>query len=521
MSEDSEDKKSKTMGGDALVDLMKKPEEAFNNALGAVAKKAAASLWAKFKRNLSTASEPVLRKNMGERYLSGEAHGGGASLWFLATAIALAVPEVRSGAAMLCEMINLPGVGHFFGFWLFTLLVGGAFQYLHFIFGRESRALMEVYRATGIAYHTQSRGIPRWGADQRFVTIGIAAALLLFDFPAGILFIASCAFSAKLSGEQQAAIRSRYLDALDQKIESEYLEDAILGKCPTEITQLHQPLSSTLNEDLRKNIAAAAVGKPVKIVAKGPKSGAPAAAENPAARNDSPAGVSPQPLRNPRAGAPSPVISEPVAPPNSQPETVQQQTGSFTAESPAHGTSFVASAHSPVGSTGSAAERSEESANTPPAIPDKPNFQPTKSTAGAVAPVAAPAPKHAVNFSAPEILHLLHKTWDAEKLKIVLDETEPNDQMIRAALTAIYQLRTSGLRGAFRSKPETAEDSHDDRKFAPEVLDLFQKTLAAWRVEQLVKLKATEPQNLAPDEELIREALKKGYERDGLASLVG
>ena len=77
--------------------------------------------------------------------------------------------------------------------------------------------------------------------------------------------------SAKIASEQQAAIYSRYLDALDARIEQEYLENAILGKCPTEITQLHKPLSTAMNEDLRRNIAAAAVGKPVVLIEKAAK----------------------------------------------------------------------------------------------------------------------------------------------------------------------------------------------------------------------------------------------------------
>jgi hypothetical protein len=81
----------------------------------------------------------------------------------------------------------------------------------------------------------------------------------------------SCGMSAKLAAEQQAAIYARYLDALDAKIEQEYLEDAILGQCPTEITQLAKPLPPDMNPELRTNIAAAAVGKPAKIVAKAPK----------------------------------------------------------------------------------------------------------------------------------------------------------------------------------------------------------------------------------------------------------
>ena len=99
----------------------------------------------------------------------------------------------------------------------------------------------------------------------------------MFDMPAGILFAVSCAVSAKLASEQEAAIYARYLDALDQKIEQEYLESAILGKSPTEITQLTKPLPAHMNADLRNNIAAAAVGRSVKIVAKGPKAASAAA----------------------------------------------------------------------------------------------------------------------------------------------------------------------------------------------------------------------------------------------------
>jgi hypothetical protein len=321
---------------DYMQELGDKSLKWTESAITAITKKSAASFWAKFKRHLSTASEPLLRRDMGERYLSAEAHGGGASLWFIATAVALAVPELRSGAAILFGMANWYRAEHLFSHWLPTLVVGGAFSYFHIKFGLQSRALMEQYRAAGTPYHTQSRGIPRWGDNQRFAIIGIAAALLLFDFPAGILFIASIGMSAKLGREQQAAIRSRYLDALDQRIESEYLEDAILGKCPAEITQLHRPLPAHMNADLRNNIAAAAVGKPVTIMAKGPRSGdAPPPAENSGGKGGSHIGVSPQPSGNPRGGAPSVAKQEPLETPMAQPKPEQQPPESFTAESPA------------------------------------------------------------------------------------------------------------------------------------------------------------------------------------------
>jgi hypothetical protein len=118
-----------------------------------------------------------------------------------------------------------------------------------------------------------SRGTLRWGSDSKSVLIGIVT-LLLFNLPAAVMFIASFIMSAKITAEQEAAIYSRYLDALDEKIEQEYLENAILGKCPPEITYLTKPLPADMNPELRGNIAAA-VGKPVKIIARPPKAGPP------------------------------------------------------------------------------------------------------------------------------------------------------------------------------------------------------------------------------------------------------
>jgi hypothetical protein len=256
---------------DDLSQMMDKPGAVMDNALNAMTKKAASTFWGKFKKQLSTASEPLFRKDMGERYLPAGNLQCGCLIWILATAIALCFPSCRSAAAILCKALHWGSLASVFQFWLFTLATGAMLASANFAYGNESIALMAKYRADGTAYHTMSRGIPRWGENQTLVAIGITAVLFLFDLPAGILFLASCGMSAKLAAEQQAAIYARYLDALDAKIEQEYLESAILGQCPTEITQLHKPLPPDMNADLRANIAAAAVGKPAKIVAKAPK----------------------------------------------------------------------------------------------------------------------------------------------------------------------------------------------------------------------------------------------------------
>jgi hypothetical protein len=260
------------MGND-LEELFEKPHAMINNAIAALGKKTAATLFGSLKIALSTAGDPLLRKNMGERYLSGGHYVGGSAIWVGSTLLALASPSLRSAAAIVCNMTNSYRAASFFASGWFTLLVGGALVLLHNKYCVENLRLMARYRAEGTAYHTQSRGIPRWGGDSILVGMGITAALFLFDLPAGVLFVISCSMSAKLAAEQQAAIHSRYLDALDAKIEQEYLEEAILGQCPTEITQLCKPLPTNMNSDLRKNIAAAAMGKPVKIIAKAPRTG--------------------------------------------------------------------------------------------------------------------------------------------------------------------------------------------------------------------------------------------------------
>ena len=206
------------------------PSNLMENALKPLTQKTLSTGWGKFKTLLSTASEPLLRKDMGERYLNAGNLAGGCLIWFVGTAIALAIPSLRSAAGVFCELTSCYGLAHFFQFWGITVAIGGALIFLNYRFGNESIALMAKYRADGTAYHTMSRGILRWGDETAKVTLGIAVVLFLFDLPAGILFLASCAMSAKIAGEQQAAIYARYLDALDQKIEQEYLEDAILGK---------------------------------------------------------------------------------------------------------------------------------------------------------------------------------------------------------------------------------------------------------------------------------------------------
>jgi len=256
---------------DELVELMKKPEAMLNNAISTVGKKTAASLWVSFKRMLATASDPFFRKDMGERYFSLENQFSGIVVWIIGTLASCGMHAIGGGSQNKTAVL------------LTTACLGTGFALvaLHWIWGRESLSKMRQFREQGEAYHSMSRGTLRWGNSSIVILMVATLVLLICNLFSAIFLVISYAMSAKLAAEQDAAIYGRYLDALDAQIEKEFLEKAILGKCPAEVTQLNKPLPADMNADLRENIAAAAVGKPVKIFAGKPRTGAPTPTANP------------------------------------------------------------------------------------------------------------------------------------------------------------------------------------------------------------------------------------------------
>jgi hypothetical protein len=236
------------------------------NLFKASAKRSAAEIGSKIFKMLQTSTEPFFRREMGERHFGPGAVAAGYTLWSLSA--------LASGL-----------FGMFFGkaYGVMSFIVGfgmvGAFGY----FAEENKKRLGEFRVEGKTYHSRSRGQSRLADPATEATIKMLGGLaLLFLAPVtGVSFIASLIISANLVAQQQAALHDRYLDALDAQIEGEFLQDALLGKCPPEITYLYKPLPPTLKPELREDIAAAAVGKPVKIVAQAPKATRPAATPTP------------------------------------------------------------------------------------------------------------------------------------------------------------------------------------------------------------------------------------------------
>jgi hypothetical protein len=238
----------------------------FNKAAG---KKIIADVGSWLTQTMSKATEPIFRRDMGERYCTVASISSSNVLWFLSGLISC---FTGSAIGWCLSLGGLPGILAGYRGCIIPLVTMFGFMVYYSRFAKESQQRMALFRAEGKTYHSKSRGAPRWDAQKEMAMRRGLSALLLILAPAmGVAFIISLSMSANLEAQQQAALHDRYLDMRDQQIEAELLQDALLGKCPPEVTFLYKPLPETLKPELREDIAAAAVGKPVKIVAQRPK----------------------------------------------------------------------------------------------------------------------------------------------------------------------------------------------------------------------------------------------------------
>jgi hypothetical protein len=230
----------------------------FDKELRQFNRKAAGALAPVFVRSLTNATEIFLRKDLGERFFSG-AMSGGILIWGLASCLTYCSDSLvgeflhNLGQHSLAQILGNHVVGL-----ILNIALLGTFMY----FASENAKRLQQFRADGRTYHSMSRGVPRWSNDpitNFVIQIGIFTLLLLFAPITAVLFGFSRYLSAAEAAKQEAA-----------KIEGEHLNDALLGKCAPEITYLYKPLPTSMKSETRENIAAAATGKPVKIIAQTP-----------------------------------------------------------------------------------------------------------------------------------------------------------------------------------------------------------------------------------------------------------
>jgi hypothetical protein len=258
-------------------------------ALNDLNKKAAGATMKALRRALCTASEPLFRVGLGERYFTTEAGEGAAMLWALATVASYYVANhYGTIAGWMAGFIHLHWLADFLNQPVLAGLSGVAFIVFYFALCRRNAVTIQNLRNQGTVYHSMSRGLPRWSNDNVAGLIAILAILFLFNIFVLVVLGIAAYMAAKLADEQEQVIYSRFLDANDEKLENEYMKAALLGKADPGLTYLARPLSEKkYTPELRNNIADAFTG-PATIIAQPPQSRKAMAADYPTPKTGGP-----------------------------------------------------------------------------------------------------------------------------------------------------------------------------------------------------------------------------------------
>jgi hypothetical protein len=276
--------------------------DAAQKSINQMNKKAALAVMSSFKRALSTASEPFFRKGLGERYFTSESHDGGMQVWFVGTIASGVIAWMGMGtiAGRLAELIGLPTTAKSLNEWGVPAITGILFITYYSQLCQENAKYLQQFRKQGTPYHSMSRGTVRWNEKNVYLFVAIIAGLLLFNIGVFVLFWIAVGLAKKIANEQEAVIYSRYLDAIDERLENKFMKEALLGRTEPGQTYLARPLSEKKYiPEVREQIADAWTRGSMVIVAKPRRSGQPAVAKN----NPSPS----SPVTKGREGESSPV----------------------------------------------------------------------------------------------------------------------------------------------------------------------------------------------------------------------
>jgi hypothetical protein len=220
--------------------LSKEVDKAIMGLIKGGGKRLASEVGSMVKRMLAGGTEPFFRSDLGERYLIHSIVSGGTMLWFVTTiatcftgsSIGWLLPQRYKTLIGFCMVVGI-------------VLSAGVFATFVY-FCRENVKHLAAFRVQRIPYHSKSRGKPRWNPfTELIIRVGAGVVLILFAPVTGIAFVISMWVTSSLAAEQQAAIQAAYLDALDAQIEGQFMQDALLGKIPAEITYLYQLCSAS------------------------------------------------------------------------------------------------------------------------------------------------------------------------------------------------------------------------------------------------------------------------------------
>lgn len=208
----------------------------------------------------ATATDPFFRKNMGERYFTGFRCFIGALGWLAIDSIAIAYPISHQSKLSIFTMAS--------GLSIFLAYV--VLSFLNFKSIRRRKR-------TGELWHSRSRGESLFGSEnpKRDLVVEVVGtiALCFVSIFHGLFFLLSRVMAHLAEAAAQAALYNRYLDIIDGKIESQFMETALReGYPPSKTGGFYRPLPRVFTGQHRANVA--------RILASGPAPSVPTRAES-------------------------------------------------------------------------------------------------------------------------------------------------------------------------------------------------------------------------------------------------
>jgi len=211
---------------------------------------------------LAMCTEPFFRKNFGERYFNGNTYTVSIALWLVAQKFS---GVTLTGEPPKVQMWLLNGSHDSLANAISPEHIAWVMVIVYAILGMWSLGSSRSRRIAGEVWHSMSRGESIFGQEEVALDIFVAVLIVVFfgfTAPAlALLFFASQFASYYLAAKQQASFYSRYLDAMDAKIEAEYLQRALdKGEPPSETDGLRCPLPTAFKGKHRTRVARVVAG---------------------------------------------------------------------------------------------------------------------------------------------------------------------------------------------------------------------------------------------------------------------
>jgi hypothetical protein len=251
---------------------------------------------------LAMCTEPLFRKNFGERYFTAGIYTVSIVLWCVAQKFAGFNPTGEPTMAQ--KWLGDSAVS------ISPENIGRVFLVAYVILGMWNLSRARRRRGRGQVWYSMGRGESLFGRQDKtrdLLFAGLVIVFLALTAPAlALLFFASQAASQYLAGKQQASFYNRYLDAMDAKIESEFLQQALdKGEPPSDTDGLHCPLPKVFKGEHRTRVARVVAGGAFDPDAPQATPENPPAPRPPAARPD----FQPAPARSVPSVDPSPTAN--------------------------------------------------------------------------------------------------------------------------------------------------------------------------------------------------------------------